>query len=62
MDVFTTASRILVLQVYTRSKATKDLSRKLRGEVNKMYIANGVNDAVWLIEKYNSNPDIPGIS
>ena len=39
---------------------TKELIRKLRGEVSTMYVANGVSDALWLIEKYNSNPDIPG--
>ena len=40
---------------------TKEISRKMRSEVAKLYIANTAHDVQWLIDKYNANPDIPGI-
>ena len=49
------------LLVYSKKKGSKLLARKLRPEVAKLYIANTHSDALWLIERYNSNPDIPGI-
>ena len=44
----------------SKSKASKALAKKLRPEVAKMYLASNTADAISIIEKLNSNPDIPG--
>jgi hypothetical protein len=45
----------------SKNKFSKNLGRKLRPELSKMFISSSTSDALWLIEKYNSNPDVPGI-
>lgn len=54
------AHKSIVLFV-TKNKNSKALAKKLRPEISKMYLAASTQDAIMLIEKYNSNPDIPGI-
>ena len=45
----------------SKNKFSKNLGRKLRPELSKMFTSSSTSDALWLIEKYNSNPDVPGI-
>ena len=47
--------------VYSRSKGTRTIARKLRAEVKKLFVESEVPEASWLIEKHNSDPDVPGI-
>ena len=49
------------LLVYTRDKKSLEIARKLRPEMKNTYIASELNQALSLIEKHNSDPDIPGI-
>jgi hypothetical protein len=54
------AHKSIVLFV-TKNKNSKALAKKLRPEISKMYLASSTQDAIMMIEKYNSNPDVPGI-
>ena len=50
-----------IVLVFSLSDESDVLARKLRAEVKKLFVCHSSREALTLLEKHNSDPDVPGI-